>query len=176
MATSGTARTQARGELLAQLAFGLDDDALVDRLVGHPPLWLVRVLLAQAGRDLLERPLLGAEQLVDLVAQPGALLGPGGLGPQRLASGTRLGFSGPVTPSPTVGRDLPPDARAGPAEPLGDDGVGLVRLDADPDLLTLGYGERSLLPLSFLWHHDTPVAQAPPRVDTPIIAFAAAST
>ncbi len=39
-------RTQAGGQLLAQLAFGLDVDGLVDGFVRHPPLWLAGVVPA----------------------------------------------------------------------------------------------------------------------------------
>ena len=44
---SGTPCTQARGEFFAQLTFGLDEDRLVDRLMRHPPLWLVGMVPAQ---------------------------------------------------------------------------------------------------------------------------------
>lgn len=38
----GPSRAQAGGRLPSQLALGLDEDGLVDRLVRRPPLWLAR--------------------------------------------------------------------------------------------------------------------------------------
>ena len=154
------ARAQARGELLSQLALGLDEDRLVDGLVRHPPLWLVGVLLAQAVGDLLGRPLLGAQQSLDLLPQPGALLGPAALGPSGNSSRSLFGGRCPVASSPTVGRDLTPDRRAVPADAGGGDGfVGLSDLDADPDLLALGHTQRAGAPFAFACHGPTLVAQ-----------------
>src|ERR1019366_6401966 len=153
------ARAQARGELLAQLAFGLDEDGLVDGLVRHPPLWLVGVLLAEPVGDLLWRPLLGAQQSLDLLPQPGAFLGPGVLGPASGSSHSFFGRRCPVAPPPTVGRDLTPDRRAVPADARGDGFVGLSDLDANPDLLALGHTERAGAPFAFACHGPTLVAQ-----------------
>src|ERR1019366_5064283 len=157
------ARAQARGELLAQLAFGLDEDGLADGLVRHPPLWLVGVLLAEPVGDLLWRPLLGAQQSLDLLPQPGAFLGPGVLGPASGSSHSLFGRRCPVAPPPTVGRDLTPDRRAVPADARGDGFVGRSGLDADPDLLALRRAQRARAPFAFAWHGPTLVAQVRPE-------------
>ena len=51
--TPGTACTQARCQFFAQLTLGLHEDRLIDRLVRHPPLWLVEMLPTQPPGDLL---------------------------------------------------------------------------------------------------------------------------
>src|SRR5579864_8871261 len=153
------ARAQARGELLSQLALRLDEDRLVDGLVRHPPLWLVGVLLVEPVGDLLGRPLLGAQQSLDLLPQPGAFFGPGVLGPSGNSSRSLFGGRCSVAPPPTVGRDLTPDRRAMPADARGDGFVGRSGLDADPDLLALGHTQRAGAPFAFVCHGPTLVAQ-----------------
>ena len=66
-------RTQAAREFFAELALGLHVDGLVDRLVRHPPLWLVRFSTGDGITETLGRcsfPAAGAE--VSLAVSGGA--------------------------------------------------------------------------------------------------------
>ena len=118
-AAPGPPGTQARRQLLAQLTFGLHEDRLVDRLVRHPPLWLVGMIPTQPLSDLLGRPPLGAQQRLHLDPQP-----------RPVSRSTRLRAVAPPRrpdPGPRYARyparppssgDLPPD-RARDADPAG---------------------------------------------------------
>ena len=63
------AAAQATGQFLAELGLRLHVDRLIDRLVRHPPVWIVGMLPTEPGRDLLRRPRL-SKQSADHRPQP----------------------------------------------------------------------------------------------------------
>src|SRR2546423_10084093 len=98
----------------------------------HPPLWFVRVVTAQPAGDLFGRPGLGPEQLLHVLPQPRAGLGPARLGAAGQLIGPALGPEGAIAPPTPVGRDLPADRAPMAADPSTDHGVGLAPFDPGP--------------------------------------------
>jgi hypothetical protein len=107
-------RPQAARQLGPQRTPALHEQRLIDRLVGHPHLPLVRMIVAQLPGDLLGRPA-RLEQPLDVPAQ-GAIAGELGAawsaGP---GGGAHLGQVGPVPAPASVARHLARDGRGRPA-------------------------------------------------------------
>src|SRR5581483_5483018 len=118
--------SQAPEQFFLQLAAGLEIDGLVDGLVGHPPLWLLGVLVAEPAGDGLGRPRLGHQQLHDVVPQPPTFLEPAHLGTPGGHVGTGLGTAGVVALSAAIGLELPPHRAAVPSDTGGDVAFGLA--------------------------------------------------
>src|SRR4029077_18085240 len=116
---------------------------------------------AQPAGDLFGRPLLGAQQGLHLLPQPGPGLGPGRLGPSGGLVGPCLGGTGAIGLPAPVGFDLPADGAPVAADAPPDVGVGLAGFDADADLLAVFEGE---IPGSRLAvaQHDHTVFTDPP--------------
>ena len=132
---AGPARTQARCQFFAQLTFGLHEDRLIDRLVRHPPLWLVGMITTQPLSDLLGRPPLRRSRACTSTHNHGRVLDPRPLRAARRLVGLILSAVGPIPGPATMSGDLPPDRGAMPTQPAGDHRVGLTTLDTDTDLL-----------------------------------------
>ena len=139
--TTGPPRPQPDGQLLAQLTFALDVEGLIDRLVRHPPLWIVGMIPSQPPADLFRGALLTGEHGSHLGPQPRPLFTPPGLGSASRLIRPLLSAEGPIPPSTPVGGDLPTDRAPMPAQAASDHHVGVSPLDPDPDLLTLSQPE-----------------------------------
>jgi hypothetical protein len=133
---AGAPGPQTARKVRAQGAAALHEQRLVDRLVRHPHLRIVRVIVPQPGRDLLGRPPRREEGFHgrSKAPVPGELGGPCSTGP---AIATRLGQPGPIAPPAAVGTDLTRDRRGRPAQPGGDRPVRLAGTQPPADLLTL---------------------------------------
>jgi hypothetical protein len=75
--------------------------------------------------------------------------------------GTLLGRTGAVDTASPIGSDLTPNRRTMSANALGDRGVGLAELDADPDLFAFDSRQGNVSSFSFSWHNATFAAEGP---------------
>src|SRR5947209_19552813 len=137
---------QARGEPPAQRTPSLHVDGLVDRLVGHLHLRVVRELAPQHHADLLRRPLLlqpGRNQAPQFLI-PGQLRR---LRPRRPVLRLPLRRQRPVLPpAPAVPPDLPADRRPRPPQPPRDLPQRLLTRQPDRDLLPLTHRQEPSAP------------------------------
>jgi len=135
-AASSAAAAQTARQLGAQGPPPLHEQRLVDRLVRHPHLLIVRMIVPQTRRDLLGRPAFGQEPL-DLPPQATAA---GELGdPRSLGSAgrARLGQPGSVAAPSAVGRHLARDGRGRPSDPDRDLPERLAGAQSSTDLFAL---------------------------------------
>ena len=99
------------------------------------------MILMQSVGDLFGRPLLGAQEFLDLVPQPRPFGGPALLRAERLVVGPFLSLIGPIRRPAPVHGDLRdrwcPDV--GLRRSMR--GVGLISFDAHPDLFTILEGQ-----------------------------------
>jgi len=113
------ALAQSQGELRVQLATRLQIQRLINGLVRHSHLRVVRMILFQSFTDLLRRPLL-SQALVDRVMQPGRrhqfLL----FRPRLALVITFLGGHRPVTGNAAIAIDLTRDRAMVPSEQFPD--------------------------------------------------------
>src|ERR1035441_9840615 len=116
-AALGPARSQAAGELSAQLTAALDEEGLVDRLVAHVHRLVVGELDPETSGDLFGRPPL-FEPHGDLRAErAGEELR--GLRTTSACIGSMVRPHGSVVGTPAVRLHLTRDGRRRPAEPSG---------------------------------------------------------
>src|SRR6266852_2300835 len=112
-------RPQARRQLPAQRPPALHVDRLVDRLVRHPHLRLVRELRSQHHADLLRRPA-PLQHRLNQLAQPLIPRQPRRLRPPRPCLRLRLRGQRPVAPLAAVAADLPAHRGRVPPQPRRD--------------------------------------------------------
>jgi hypothetical protein len=126
---------KAAVQLPAQLTTALNEQRLIDRLVAHLHHRIVRILGAQAVRDLLGRPPL-FEPRGDLSCQ----FGTGELGrlrPSCPMPGLLVRIDRPIASPATVGGHLTRHRRDRPADGGRHLGEGLAALNPDADLLSI---------------------------------------
>src|SRR5438270_7167086 len=116
---------------------------------------------AETAGDLLGGPLLGAQQSLHVLPQPGPGLGPGGFRPAGGLVGSGVGGTSAIALAPSIGGDLPADRGPVPAQVPADGGVGVAGLDAHSDLLALLEGQ-SAGPVFAVAQHDHTVFTDPP--------------
>ena len=135
--TPRPAGAQAARQLGPQATSTLHEERLVDRLVGHPHLRLVGVILPQLPGDLLGRPA-GLEEALDDPAQRSAA---GQLGAPRATGAGEcpgLGQVGPVAAPAAVAGHLSRDRRRRPTHCPRDTPERFATAQAAADLLALG--------------------------------------
>ena len=125
----GPTGSQARMELFAQRSTALDEQRLVDGLVGHLHLRAIGVFRSQPRGDLLGRPP-GLELALDHPAEPPALGQLGPLGSQRPPTRRPIGHQSPVLLPAAVSVHLPAHRRGRAAQGFGDGTDGVARRQA----------------------------------------------
>ena len=135
-ATARPTGAQRIGQLRPQAATALQVERLVDRLVRHPPVWLIRMLQAQPVRDLLRR-VPQPQAPLDLPREIPIDRETTRLRPARTPACRPLRDDGPVTAAAAVPGDLPRHGRHRTAKTLRDTGQAPTRRDPQRELLTL---------------------------------------
>ena len=133
------AAAKAAGQHSTHLSSALCGEGLVDGLVAHVRLGIVRMLSREPPRDLLGRPEL-LKSCGDLLGQ-GSALEIGDFRPPRAPSCLLMGVDGPVVVLAAIGGDLSGDPRRATPELLGDRGQRLTKPDPDSDRLPLMIAE-----------------------------------
>jgi hypothetical protein len=130
-------------QFFAERASALHEQRLIDGLVRHLHLRVVRILLSQPPRDLLGRPQV-LELALNNLAEPPTPRELRPLGPQSPTLRSTIGWQGPILRPAPVRVHLPADRRSRTTHPGSDRPDRKTRGKAPRDLLALGHRQPKL--------------------------------